>query len=326
MQTSSQFGVHFLAHLRSFMDTHNLYSKKDSYIGVSGGMDSMALLWCLHKLLGNALNVIHINHGTRKENDVEYELVKNFCDQHKITFLGHKISLDLDQSNFENRARKERKRIFNQYLKGGDRLFLAHHIDDSFEWSLMQQFKSSGLKSSLGIPLKNNHVVRPFMCVTKDHIRKLVKKENIPYLEDKSNDDVSFERNYLRKYITQEVYKKYPKCLKHYVTRSNQLVLELGLGPKKSILDFKRVPEGIVLKSDDLSFHRSVIKECIQELSNKKRGKTSSQIEKLILAHANHKKGPIFFSGGVKAYMNKGKVLFSNQENIDLSVISSSFP
>ena len=89
----------------------------------------------------------------------------NETDVHKLT--------PLPSQNFELKARLERYKIFSKYQDS--LIVLGHHIDDSFEWSLMQKMKSSRLESTIGIPLYNKNYIRPLMCVTKKQIRRYAK-------------------------------------------------------------------------------------------------------------------------------------------------------
>jgi tRNA(Ile)-lysidine synthase len=319
----------FVSHVESFMKEYCLFPENNGLVAVSGGMDSMALLWCLNQIIPNKIKALHLNHGTRPENQKEQELIESFCQQNNIKFLSKNVFLDSKKPNFEKTARDERKNFFQTCLKKGDVIFTAHHLNDSFEWSLMQQFKSSNIKSSLGIPVCNGYYKRPFLCVSRKHISKLVEKENIPYREDPSNNDTRFERNYIRKCVVKNIESRYPKYLKHYVHKQNEMAHDLGLRKKnenEQLNVYRSFCESLILHprlSDDFGQGQSLLREEIHRLSHDNRGKINSQIEKLLLSKRSHKKGPLSFSGGVKAYMETGLIYLTSRKDEETSILIS---
>ena len=239
------FTDRFLSHVKRFIETHSIFdTQEDLYVACSGGMDSMVLLHVLIQLksfgYSNEVKCIHINHGTRKSQINDEKLVKKFCHEHGIELdLYHLTSLT-GEGNFEERARIARYKCFKKSLESSDKnskLLLAHHIDDSFEWTLLQNLRSSQLKSSLGIPVINGNKRRPLMCVTRKQIERYARYYNIPYINDPTNTDVKYERNFLRHQITTLFKKRHPQFLKHYVHRHNELANTLGLHCQKNSIN-----------------------------------------------------------------------------------------
>ncbi|MFZ9001805.1 MAG: tRNA lysidine(34) synthetase TilS [Bacteriovoracaceae bacterium] len=315
------YAQQFLSHVENFMQEYSLFPQKTAWVAVSGGMDSMALLWCLNQIMPDQIKVLHFNHGTRVENQKEQDLIENFCKKNNLEIYTEKGHLKATQSNFEKLARDKRKLFFSQYVAKEDVIFTAHHLDDSFEWSLMQQLKSSHIKSSLGIPVINGRYRRPFLCVSKKHIYRLVKKENIAYCEDPSNDNIRYERNFMRKHIISNIKKRYPKYLKHYVFRQNMMAHELGLNkkaPDHQLSVYRSPNEGLFIHpelKDDFGQKQNELRAEIHRLSKGHRGKINSQIEKLLASKRSHKKGPLSFSGGVKAYMETGMIYLTSSSD-----------
>ncbi len=311
----SKYAAQFLSHLKHFMNAHDLFPKNRALIAVSGGLDSMALLWCFHKIMPHKIHVLHLNHGTRSENGEEEELVQKFCEKNRIPFSLKRVQLNSQCTNFEAIAREERKRFFLEHAQRGDLIFTAHHLDDSFEWSLMQQFKSSNPEASLGIPLKNGKYARPFLCVSRKHISRLVKNEDISFREDPSNLNLNHERNFIRHQIIAPLKKRFPKYLKHYVHRQNQLI-EKKEKRNQEIEVFKSDFGALFIHKDlkdDFLGARDELRNEIHRLSYSERGLIIDQLDKLIQSKKDHKKGPLSFSGGVKAYMETGLIYLTNQ-------------
>lgn len=326
----------FIRHVHQFMDSMRLLDPEKSVIvAVSGGVDSVALMYVLKEITGGKMKVLHINHGTRPENAEEEALVLKHAEKLELEVDIVRFSLDLRQSNFEGVARTLRAGVYKQYLQKNFWVYTAHHLDDSFEWSMIQSFKQSSLSSTLGIPVFNKGLVRPFMCASKNQIRKYARSQGLQYAEDGSNRDMRFERNFFRIALTETIHSRYPQYLRHYVARQTELARKLELHrslfiekkPKKmAILQERREPSGaVVLRSRDFSFHKEEIKEWIHFFSRSHRGEIDREVDKLIAAHKDlkdnaHKlkmKGPQAFSGGVKIYLLDDFLLIANESHHD---------
>ncbi len=318
-------------YIQNFMVEFNLFPVKDglsigkAFIALSGGMDSMALLYILNRIRRDGhiddLIPVHINHGIRVESDEEEVRIREICDNLGLTVMVHRLEME-DGSNFEARAREERLSIFKSYLGPRDILYTAHHIDDSFEWSLMSRFKSGNYKSSIGIPLYINQIVRPFLSLTKNQIKTFVEICDISYFEDKTNKDNRFERNYLRNVVIPKIKERFPGVLKHYVNQSNLLVSRLKLSRLQGHI-FKVRKEGptILVQNvnnvPDFTGANELILNTIRTLSDSSRGVLGAQVDKIIRAAKRGKRGPLIFSGGVLGYPLYGEILFINRRDIN---------
>jgi len=326
---SNQFTNHSLIKwVDDFMTKANLYPvSREAVVGVSGGRDSILLLFVLYHLFKKGrfqkIKVIHIDHKLRADSFKDGQLVKKLCAY--LNFPLQIFSLDnLSGSNVEHRARKMRYEIFKNHSHKQDLVYTAHHIDDSFEWSLMSQFKTGSYKNTLGIPLIKGNIGRPFMCLTRAQIEKFVLQLKLPYRDDSTNSDLKYERNYIRHNIIKLVHEKFPCALKHYVYRANDLarIYKLSrLCPNQG--------REFVVKSDafngayivhpeyknDFNEVETQMLGIIQKLSTHERGVLRKQLRKLIEANLNHKRGPLIFSGGVKAHLFYGMIYFGHESN-----------
>jgi tRNA(Ile)-lysidine synthase len=232
--------------------------------------------------------------------------------------------MSLLDNNFENKARLERQSIFKSFIKNNYYVYTAHHLDDSFEWTMMQSLKQSSLKSTLGIPVFNNGICRPLMCVSKKQLTHYAQSTRLSWKEDKSNQNTKFERNALRILFNQTLAMRYPGYLRHYVNQQNQLAHLLRQHRLQDISQLVITPQGphaVELVSTDFRFHKEKIREQLHRYSNKKRGEIEKELEKLIECHRHNKKmkmhGPFSFSGGVKAYLLKDTLFICHQEHLE---------
>lgn len=276
-------------------------------IAVSGGVDSMALLWFAqamyqHKKIG-PIRAVFIHHHTRVGQDHDGDLVREFCEKSHIPFeILHAENLDTPEGNFEARARKSRRDLLLGNLKKNECLWLGHHLDDSFEWSYMQRYRSSQPKSSLGIPVRNGKIIRPFLCVSKSQLIQLSRHEKIIYREDPTNKDTKYDRNFLREKLFPVMKSRYPQYLKHYVNHSNYMatLLHLNITNRVNGNQIHMYEHGALIQGSQFSHFQ--VQDILQSFSHKKRGELSSQIQRMMKAIDNGKKGPFHFSGGTEAY------------------------
>jgi len=316
----------FLKHLLSFMERMRLFPKSGkAFVAVSGGKDSMALWWALRNLKSNKLQelvAVYVNHNLRTDSDDEEKFVLNFARQHDLKLLTFKLDGEI-HDNVEKEARAARYAIFQGLLSEGDVMYTAHHIDDSFEWSLLSSLKSSSSSASLGIPLVRGQYMRPLMCVTRAHIDKLVRLEKIPHVYDSSNANNRFERNYIRNVISQLIQTRFPNYLKHYAYRANDTALRVKkhrMQQNKNLVIVRDYCNGILIINknfeSDFSGCDEVIIESVKKLSNGQRGVLRSQVSKLIEASKNKKNGPLSFSGGVDCYIMPGMLYLIRQQDV----------
>lgn len=322
-----------LDNLFSFAKNYCRLKKEDRVaVAVSGGVDSMVLLWLASqwKQAGylQEVRALHFNHGTRVENSAEEDLVRIFCNKLGVPLHVEKLNLAF-QSNFEAKARDLRAKHARLFLQENELLLTAHHLDDSFEWSLMQRFKSGHPAAGLGIPVVNGPLRRPFMTLSKKQIIHLAERFEIPFLDDRSNLDTRFERNYIRQKVVPLIAKRFPQYLKHYISQSNQLAHRLGLHilQKNDSVIWKEKQDasgGIWLYRNDLGIEMDGAEEymadIIHRLSAVKRGVIREQIERGIRAAKNSQHGPLLFSGKVWGYFYPGAIFFIADEKRHLLV------
>lgn len=319
----------FFKHVWRFIG--NVASKKElnrnHAVAVSGGLDSMTLLWFVHCLSKEgkigAVRAIFVNHHTRSGQNNDRDVVANFCKELGIPFVElHVTGLSKFQSNFEARARKMRRDLCIKELKNDELLWVGHHLDDSFEWNFMQRNRSTNPKSTIGIPVRNKKIIRPFLCVTRDQIQKVAKFESIPYLDDPTNKDLKHDRNYVRHAITPLIKKRYPKYLKFYSHFANfsAMALKISAFPKGRQSKIYVFEDGAAIIGKQ--FSELQIQELIHNYSLTDRGEIVTAIERMLKAIQNDKKGPFHFSGGMEAYYTPGFLMIYRQkmQNHDVSI------
>ncbi len=170
--------------------------------GVSGGPDSMALLYALFKLNIEVVGV-HINYGLRgKESDLDQELVEGMCFEWGFECCSVKpSSKEAGSENFQNWARNERYRIFRDLKEEfkADAIAIAHHRDDQVETILQKLFRGSGPESWQGMKVFEQDLFRPLLDLSKQDILDYCEHNAVPYRIDGSNLESKYARNFLRR-------------------------------------------------------------------------------------------------------------------------------
>lgn len=207
-----------------FIKEHKLVKRGDVVgVGVSGGVDSMCLLHYLNSVkeqLDIEVVGIHINHGIREESFDEAKFVLEKCKEmgvrvYKFTIDSNKIAKEKKLS-LETAAREGRYGVFDALVKKDivDKIALAHHMSDQAETILMHLFRGAGVKGAKGMePIRDGIYIRPMLNVSKKEILEYASMNNIEYVEDNSNNDNTYNRNYMRNVVMKDILKRWPNAI-----------------------------------------------------------------------------------------------------------------
>ena len=169
---------------------------------VSGGADSMALLWGMYLLkdaLGITLSAAHFNHGLRgEESDRDEDFVREFCQRFDIPLHLGRGQVTAGKKGLEAAARDARYGFFAT-LSG--KIATAHTADDNAETVLMHLVRGTGLKGLGGIAPVNGRMIRPMLTITRQQVEAFLEEYHISHMEDSSNGGDAFLRNRLRHHV-----------------------------------------------------------------------------------------------------------------------------
>lgn len=176
------------------------------YVAMSGGVDSTALFEVLFELqnkLDFKLLACHYNHHMRgKESDLDEAYVGRICRDRgvKCTFGGYSGKRPLKS---ETEARQARYAFFEKILENnrGVKIAIAHNSDDLSETLLLRLVRGSGLFGLKSIPFRRKNFIRPLLLSARNEIISYLKRNNINPRHDKSNDNLSIDRNLIRKKV-----------------------------------------------------------------------------------------------------------------------------
>lgn len=199
----------FDCEMRHIADEYNLDFSKIA-VGVSGGADSLALVFLLYnytKNYGGELCALTVNHHLRKEADAETKYVAELLEKngikHEVLHWYHEPV----QSGMENKARQARYELLFGWCKENDCkiLMTAHHLRDQAETFLMRLQRGSGVDglASMAVvsPREEVLIVRPLLNFEPEELKKFLRNKNIDWCEDASNSCDDFLRVRVRKML-----------------------------------------------------------------------------------------------------------------------------
>ncbi len=201
-----------LSRAKDYIDAHHMFKGKEHVVaGISGGADSMCLLFVLLKLrdlYDLDITAVHINHMLRgKDADGDMEFVEEFCYKNDVPILTYKADIkSIAKSRGlgeEETGRLVRYNILSQVFNDEDCDLIAtgHHKDDNAETVIMNAVRGSGLAGLSGMEPVNGVIIRPLLFASKKEILEFMEEEGLSYRTDESNFDNGYLRNKIRNVV-----------------------------------------------------------------------------------------------------------------------------
>ncbi len=186
--------------LQAFIEEYQMVQPGDTVIcALSGGADSMALLWGLYLLkekLGIRLEAAHFNHQLRgTESDADEAFVTDFCGSYGIPLHLSTARIERGEKGLEAAAREARYSFF--YSLGG-KIATAHTANDNAETVLLHMLRGAGLKGLGGIAPVGGNLIRPMLTITRREVEAFLEEYAVSHVEDRTNGEDAFLRNRLR--------------------------------------------------------------------------------------------------------------------------------
>ena len=196
----------------------SLLNSQSILVAFSGGLDSTVLL---HQLVlwraqnpEVALRAIHIHHGLSPQADSWVQHCESVCAQWQVPLVVERVHLEDDGLGIEAQARRARYQAFAQTLLPGEVLMTAQHLDDQCETFLLALKRGSGPAglSAMGesSSFAGTQLIRPLLAQTREALEAWARQHELCWIEDESNQDDTYDRNFLRLRVTPLLQQRWP--------------------------------------------------------------------------------------------------------------------
>lgn len=186
-------------------------------VAFSGGVDSTALLAALAQLRreGQRLRAVHVDHGLHSNARRWSAHCRKLARQLGVALEVSSVSVPRTRgASLEEAARTARYRCLAGQLRPGEVLLTAHTQDDQLETVLLQLFRGCGLPGLAAMPavapLGPGRIARPLLGCSRAQLESWVRARELPWIEDDTNLDERFDRNYLRRRVLPAVRERWP--------------------------------------------------------------------------------------------------------------------
>lgn len=191
--------------VEDFIKQHQLLAPDGTVlVAISGGADSVALLHLLHSL-GYKVSALHCNFHLRgAESDNDQLFVEKLCQELDVKIeTTHFNTMSYAKNNgisIEMAARDLRYSWFEEQLTAqqAQAIAVGHHMDDQAETVLLNLLRGTGLRGMAGMHPRQNHIVRPLLCVSRKAIEEYLHQHRLSYVTDSSNLQHDVLRNRIR--------------------------------------------------------------------------------------------------------------------------------
>jgi tRNA(Ile)-lysidine synthase len=187
-------------------------------VALSGGIDSFSMLHAL-LLLGVGrksyqLSALHVHHGLSPNADQWEGFCRDTCDRLGIPFASQRVTVDqTSKDGLEAAARRVRHAVLSAV--DADWVMLGHHRDDQAETLLFNLLRGTGVNGAAAMRERNGRLLRPLLSVSRDDIESYAREHGLKWIDDESNADRRFTRNYLRQEVIPLLQERFPAAAKN---------------------------------------------------------------------------------------------------------------
>ncbi|NLK44385.1 MAG: tRNA lysidine(34) synthetase TilS [Tissierellia bacterium] len=268
-------------------------------VGVSGGPDSMALLYCLleaRKTIPFSIHIAHVNHGVRGEearsDQLFVERISKELGLPYYTINVNMIEYGKERGiTAEEAGRELRYGFFRDILErhGRGKIAVAHNMNDQAETLLMRIMRGTGPDGLKGMDYKSDDIIRPILGIDRKEIEDYIRQKGIETVLDKTNLQPIYSRNKVRLELIPYIEENFnPNIVTTLWRMSRIFSLDLNFLEEHTKIKFKNMlkshdKNSIILHGDkflveDRSIQQRIIRNAILELNKSLQGISEGQI------------------------------------------------
>jgi tRNA(Ile)-lysidine synthase len=186
-------------------------------VGFSGGLDSTVLLHAAARIATDsdlALSALHVHHGLSQNADAWADSCTNVCRSFHISLTVLRVNVPRGSGEgTEASARRIRRQAFEEH--SADWILLAHHADDQAETVLHNLLRGAGVRGAAAMPVANGRLLRPLLGLGRAVLLAYAELHRLTWIEDESNSDTRYTRNFLRREILPPIVSRFPRASEH---------------------------------------------------------------------------------------------------------------
>lgn len=213
-------------------------------VGFSGGVDSSVLLHaaaCLAKEFALSLSALHVHHGLSANADAWADACQAVCEKWDIPLEILRVDVPVKTGEgVESAARSVRHKALAGHP--AEWIFLAHHADDQAETVLHNLLRGAGVRGAAAMPESKGRVLRPLLGLTRDALLAYAEFHQLAWIEDESNADCRYTRNFLRHKIFPVIESRFPTVGRQLAAAAARFGEADSLLEDLAILDLRNNP------------------------------------------------------------------------------------
>lgn len=188
------------------------------WVAYSGGRDSHVLLHALTTLgerFHLRLQAVHVDHALHEQSAGWAEHCRRVCDKLGVPLQVERVAIERSAGeSLEAVARDARYQALTRIIAAGDWLVTAHHLDDQAETLLLALLRGSGVHGLAAMPerarLGEGVLWRPLLGIARDQLDAYALEQQLEWIDDPSNSDTGFDRNWLRQRLMPLLSERWP--------------------------------------------------------------------------------------------------------------------
>lgn len=194
--------------------------RRELLLALSGGVDSVALLAALVQLRARRpgalrLRAVHVNHHLQPAAASWARQCRDLCRRLRVGFAVRHVRIVRRRGeSLEALARSARYAALKSALRPGEHLVVAHHQDDQLETVLLQLMRGAGVAGlaamPAAVPFGRGTLLRPLLTISRRALEQWADAQGLPVILDPSNEDLRFDRNYVRHQIVPRLRARWP--------------------------------------------------------------------------------------------------------------------
>ena len=187
-------------------------------VAYSGGRDSHVLLHAALRYVGLPVRAVHVSHGLQRAAEHWPAHCEAVCSALNTPLTVARVDVQTSGQGVEAAARQARYQVFEEYLHPDEVLLQAHHADDQAETLMLRLLRGTGLRGMGAMPeqriLGSSDLWRPLLALDGATLGEYADEHQLRWVEDPSNQDIHFDRNYLRQRVMPLLSSRWPQMAK----------------------------------------------------------------------------------------------------------------